>query len=183
MVESESFLDSTTRQICRVVVVASTLSDSNCPYLLHALAPQGQSPRRGRDTRLSDNSNIAQPFPQPSSNRFPTPRQPSGTTTHLHPSFNCHATASQSRPCRNRFQITFQPPESAKRTIPRLANIHDSTILRVEAKNDSDTTITQPQPNDAGDDETGVSLPAKSKDPQKISLARLKYLTTQGSRA
>ena len=37
--------------------------------------------------------------------------------------------------------ITFQPPEAARRTIPRLANIHASTILRVEAKNDSNTTI------------------------------------------
>ena len=48
---------------------------------------------------------------------------------------------SQSQPRRNRFPITIQPPETAKRTIPRLANTHDSTILRVEPKNDSDTAI------------------------------------------
>ena len=142
---NSSPLPPSTRQICRVEVVAPTLSDSNCPYLLHALAPQGQSPRRGRDARLSDNSNIAQPFPQPSSNRFPTLRQPSGTSTNLHPSFNRHATASQSQPRRNRFPITIQSPEAARRTIPRLANIHDSTILRVESKNDSDSTVPHPR--------------------------------------
>ena len=52
---------------------------------------------------------------------------------------------SQSQPRRNRFQITFQPPEAARRTIPRLANTHDSTILRVEYKNDSDATIPHPR--------------------------------------
>ena len=31
--------------------------------------------------RLSDNSNMAQPFPQPSTNRFPTPHKPSETST------------------------------------------------------------------------------------------------------
>jgi hypothetical protein len=51
---------------------------------------------------------------------------------------------SQSQPRRNRFPITFQPSEAARRTIPRLANTHDSTILRVESKNDSDTTIPHP---------------------------------------
>ena len=65
---------------------------------------------------------FSQPFPQPSCNRFPTPRQPSGTSTRLQPSFNRHATASQSQPRLNCYPITFQPPESAKRTIPRLAN-------------------------------------------------------------
>ena len=82
---------------------------------------------------------------------------------------NRHSTSTQL--LRNHFATIIPRPN------------HDSTILRVESKNDSDTTITQPQPNDAGDDEIGVSLAAKSKDPQKISLARLKYLTTQGSRA
>ena len=47
---------------------------------------------------------------------------------------------SQLQPRLNRFLITFQPPESAKRTIPRLANIHGSTILRVEYKNDTIST-------------------------------------------
>ena len=32
-------------------------------------------------------------------------------------------------------------PSAARRTIPRLANIHGSTILRVESKNDFDSTI------------------------------------------
>ena len=160
---NSSPLPPSTRQICRVVIVAPTLSDSNCPYLLHALAPQGQSPRRGRDARLSDNSNIAQPFPQPSSNRFPTPRQPSETSTHPQPSFNRHATARQSQPRRNRFQITFQPPEAARRTIPRLANIHDSTILRVESKNDFNTTIPHSRSSDSTTTTTttkrGASIP------------------------
>jgi len=51
---------------------------------------------------------------------------------------------SQSQPRLNRFLITFQPPEAARRTIPRSANTHDSTILRVEYKNDSDSTIPHP---------------------------------------
>jgi hypothetical protein len=46
---------------------------------------------------------------------------------------------SQLQPRLNRFLITFQPPEAARRTIPRLANIHDSTVLRVESKNDFDS--------------------------------------------
>jgi len=37
--------------------------------------------------------------------------------------------------------ITLHPPEAAKPAIPRLANIHDSTTLRVESKNDSDSTV------------------------------------------
>ena len=92
------------------------------------------SPNRHSTTTFS------QPFPQPSCNRFPTPHQPSGTSTRPQPTFNRHATASQSRPCRNRCPITFQPPEAARRTIPRLANTHDSTILRVESKNDTIST-------------------------------------------
>lgn len=31
--------------------------------------------------------------------------------------------------------ITLQPPETAKPAIPRLANIHDSTILRAKSMN------------------------------------------------
>jgi len=54
---------------------------------------------------------------------------------------NRYSTASQSQPRLNCFPITFRPPEAARRTIPRLANTHDSTILRVEYKNDFDTTI------------------------------------------
>ena len=36
------------------------------------------------------------------------------------------------------------PPEAGRRTIPRLAKSHDLTILRVESKNDFDTTIPHP---------------------------------------
>ena len=96
-------------------------------------------------TNRNSTTTFSQPFPQPSSNRFPTPHQPSGTSTNLHPSFNRHATASQSQQRLNCYPITFQPPESAKRTIPRLANTHDSTILRVESKNDFDSTIPHPR--------------------------------------
>ena len=116
---------------------------SNGPVRRTQIAELTLSPpllRPRTDARLSDNSNITQPFPQPLHNRFPTPHQPSGTSTHPQPTFNRHATASQSQPRRNRFQITFQPSEAAKRTIPRLANTHNSTILRVESKNDFDTT-------------------------------------------
>ena len=60
------------------------------------------------------------------------------------PTFNRHATASQSQSCRNRFQITFQPPEAARRTIPRLASTHDTTILRVEPKSYSRSRIPCP---------------------------------------
>ena len=148
---NSSPLPPSTRQICRVVVVAPTLSDSNCPYLLHALAPQGQSPRRGRDARLSDNSNIAQPFPQPSSNRFPTLRQPSGTSTNLHPSFNRHATASQSQPRRNRFQITFQPSFSRQTDDPALGKHprHNQPSCRIKERfrrNHPTSVILQLQP-------------------------------------
>ena len=73
-------------------------------------------------TNRNSTTTFSQPFPQPSCNRFPTPRQPSGTSTNLHPSFNRHATASQSQQRLICLTITFQPPESAKRTIPRLAN-------------------------------------------------------------
>ena len=117
---------------------------SNGPVRRTQIAELTLSPpllRPRTDARLSDNSNITQPFPQPLHNRVPTPHQPSGTSTHPQPTFNRHATASQSQPRRNRFQITFQPSEAAKRTIPRLANTHNSTILRVESKNDFDTTI------------------------------------------
>ena len=86
------------------------------------------------ESRLSTTSTLIQPL----YNRFPTPHQPSGTSTSPQPTFNRHATASQSQPRRNRFQITFQPPEADKRTIPRLANIHDSTTLRVEGKGDGE---------------------------------------------
>ena len=79
---------------------------------------------------------FSQPFPQPSCNRFPTPRQPSGTSTRPQPTFNRHATASQSQLRLNRFQITFQPFEAARRMIPRLANSHDSTTLSVEGEGD-----------------------------------------------
>ena len=90
------------------------------------------------ESRLSTTSTLIQPL----YNRFPTPRQPSGTSTSSQPTFNRHANASQSHPRRNRFPITFQPPEADKRTIPRLANIHDSTILHVESE--SRTIPTQP---------------------------------------
>ena len=93
---------------------------SNGPVRRTQIAELTLSPpllRPRTDARLSNNSNITQPFPQPLHNRFPTPHQPSGTSTHS------------------------QPPEAARRTIPRLANTHDSTILRVESKNDFDTTI------------------------------------------
>ena len=103
-----------------------------------------------RAAGLSATSTLIQPL----HNRFPTPRQPSGTSTNLHPSFNRHATASQSQPRLICLTITFQPPESAKRTIPRLANTHDSTILRVEYKNDTISTkpsyiSDSPTPTDA----------------------------------
>ena len=76
------------------------------------------------ESRLSTTSTLIQPL----YNRVPTPRQPSGTSTSPQPTFNRHANASQSHPRRNRFPITFQPPEADKRTIPRLANTYDSTI-------------------------------------------------------
>ena len=90
-----------------------------------------------RAAGLSATSTLIQPL----HNRFPTPRQPSGTSTNLHPSFNRHATASQSQQRLICLTITFQPPESAKRTIPRLANTHDSTILRAEYKSYSRSRI------------------------------------------
>ena len=98
-------------------------AQSNAPLL---------RPRTG--SRLSTTSTLIQPL----YNRFPTPHQPSGTSTSPQPTFNRHATASQSHPRRNRSPITFQPPEADKRTIPRLANIHDSTTLRVEGKGDGE---------------------------------------------
>ena len=117
---------------------------SNGPVRRTQIAELTISPpllRPRTDARLSDNSNITQPFLQPLHNRFPTPHQPSGTSTRPQPTFNRHATASQSQLCLNRFPITIQPPEAARRTIPRLANTHDSTTLRDESKNDFDTTI------------------------------------------
>ena len=105
-------------------------AQSNAPLL---------RPRTG--SRLSTTSTLIQPL----YNRFPTPHQPSGISTRPQPTFNRHATASQSQPRRNRSPITFQPPEADKRTIPRLANIHDSTTLRVESKNY--TISTQPSPS------------------------------------
>ena len=75
-----------TRHICRVVVVAPTLSDSNCPYLLHALAPQGQSPRTDiRPTFGSLNANST--TTQPLSNPAPTIGNLNPPTTVLHPLF------------------------------------------------------------------------------------------------
>ena len=117
---------------------------SNGPVRRTQIAELTLSPpllRPRTDARLSDNSNITQPFPQPLHNRFPTPHQPSETSTHLHPSFNRHATASQSQPRLICLTITFQPPEPTKRTISRLTNNHGSTLLRVESKNDFATTI------------------------------------------
>ena len=91
-------------------------------------------------TNRNSTTTFSQPFPQPSCNRFPTPHQLSGTSTRPQPTFNRHATASQSQPRLNCFPITFQPPEAVRRTIPRLANTHDSTILRVEYTNDTIST-------------------------------------------
>jgi hypothetical protein len=73
---------------------------SNGPVRRTQIAELTLSPpllRPRTDARLSDNSNITQPFPQPLHNRFPTPHQPSGTSTHPQPTFNRHATASQPR--------------------------------------------------------------------------------------
>ena len=71
------------------------------------------SPAFGRPTPI-------QPFPNPDMDGI-----------------NRHATASQSQPRLICLTITFQPPEAARRTIPRLANTHDTTILRVEYKNET----------------------------------------------
>ena len=100
------------------------------PASAKSAGPQARPPLRGRrqatePPAFSATSTLIQPL----HNRFPTPRQPSGTSTNLHPSFNRHATASQSQQRLICLTITFQPPESAKRTIPRLANTHDSTTL------------------------------------------------------
>ena len=57
---------------------------------------------------------------------------------------NHPTTAFQPRPNHRKPQPLHNRPSSARRTIPRLANIHDSTILRVESKNDSDSTILHP---------------------------------------
>ena len=54
---------------------------------------------------------------------------------------NHPTTAFQPRPNHRKPQPLHNRPSAARRTIPRLANIHDSTILRVESKNDFDTTI------------------------------------------
>ena len=63
----------------------------------------------------------------------------------LHNHFPNHpATAFQPRPNHRKPQPFHNRPSAARRTIPRLTNIHDSTILRVESKNDSDSTIPHP---------------------------------------
>ena len=49
-------------------------------------------------TNRNSTTTFSQPFPQLSCNRFPTPHQLSGTSTHPQPSFNRHATANQSQP-------------------------------------------------------------------------------------
>ena len=78
---------------------------SNGPVRRTQIAELTLSPpllRPRTDARLSDNSNITQPFPQPLHNRFPTTHQPSGTSTRPQPTFNRHATASQPRTNHNR---------------------------------------------------------------------------------
>ena len=72
-------------------------------------------------TNRNSTTTFSQPFPQLSCNRFPTPHQLSGTSTHPQPTFN------------------RQTDDSA------LGNNHAPTILRVESKNDSDTTIPHPR--------------------------------------
>ena len=75
--------------------------------------------------RLSDNSNIAQPFPQPSTNRFPTPRQPSETSTHTQPSLNPLSDSDMQSP-----PPTLQQPRSNYPSC-RIQELHDlgPTIL------------------------------------------------------
>ena len=58
---------------------------------------------------------------------------------------NHPTTAFQPRPNHRKPQPLHNRPSAARRTIPRLANTHDSTILRVESKNDSDSTIPHPR--------------------------------------
>ena len=57
---------------------------------------------------------------------------------------NHPTTAFQPRPNHRKPQPLHNRPSSARRTIPRLAKTHDSTILRVESKNDFDTTFPHP---------------------------------------
>ncbi len=57
---------------------------------------------------------------------------------------NHPTTAFQPRPNHRKPQPLHNRPSAARRTIPRLAKTHDSTILRVESKNDSDSTILHP---------------------------------------
>ena len=54
---------------------------------------------------------------------------------------NHPTTAFQPRPNHRKPQPLHNRPSAARRTIPRLAKTHDSTILRGESKNDSDATI------------------------------------------
>ena len=58
---------------------------------------------------------------------------------------NHPTTAFQPRPNHRKPQPLHNRPSAARRTIPRLAKTHDSTILRVESKNDSDSTIPHPR--------------------------------------
>ena len=83
-----------------------------------SIRPYSTLPNRYSTTTIFPTT--TQPLSNPDNHREPQP--------HPQPSFNRHATARQSQPRRNRFEITFQPSEAARRTIPRLANIHDSTI-------------------------------------------------------
>ena len=55
--------------------------------------------------------------------------------------FSHYATAFQPRANHREPQPIHNRPSAARRTIPRLANTHDSTTLRVESDNDFDTTI------------------------------------------
>ena len=127
---------------------------SNGPVRRTQIAELTLSPpllRPRTDARLSDNSNITQPFPQPLHNRFPTPHQPSGTSTRPQPSFNSFIATDKQNPS----PTIFQPPRhrAAKwldirshEEAPTLIQPFPNTDIGIVSRN-STTTIAQPRPN------------------------------------
>ena len=101
-------------------------------------------PRCGNSPALNDPKRLKLPLSPPrarpagakSTDGYPPDFR---TIQTLHNHFPNHpATAFQPRTNPREPQPIHNRPSAARRTIPRLANIHDSTILRVESKNDFD---------------------------------------------
>ena len=118
---------------------------SNGPVRRTQIAELTLSPpllRPRTDARLSDNSNITQPFLQPLHNRFPTPAPTNPFTTVLQPPRNREpiTTTPQSFPNHIPAARSHQTDDPALGKHPRL----NRPSCRIQELHDLDTTIPHP---------------------------------------